>query len=115
MAAQRQNRAVAAAGNFERAGSVARMIRGDEMLAPVLDPLHCAADNSCCERYQKIFGIEFAAHSETAANIVFDHADGIVRDAQLSSQNTAIGKRHLGSAEHGQPSSVPVRHEATRL
>src|SRR5262249_4668656 len=72
MAAQRQDRALAAAGDFEGAGNVAGMIRRDEVLAPVLDPLHRTADNSRRERYQKILRIEFTAHAETAADIGFD-------------------------------------------
>jgi len=56
MPAQRQNRAVMATGDFERAGNVAGVIGGDEMLAPVLDPLHRTADKSRRERIRKSSG-----------------------------------------------------------
>src|SRR5258708_36607357 len=85
------------------------------MLAPVLVTLNRTADKSRRERDQEIFRIEFAAHAEAAADVVFDHADGVVREPELLRQDAAIGKRHLGGAEQGQPSVLPLRHEAARL
>ena len=43
VAAQREDGAVAVAGDLELAGDVAGMVGGEEVLAPVLDPLHRAA------------------------------------------------------------------------
>ena len=74
MAAQSEDRAVAAAGDFEFAIGFAGVIGRHQMLAPVLDPLDRPAGQPRGERDQKILGIEFAALAKAAADIVFDHA-----------------------------------------
>ena len=90
---------------------------GEQMLAAILDPLHRPADKARRERNQEILRIEFAAHAEAAADVVLDHADGLLRQAQLLRQNAAVGERHLGCAVHGElcPRRVPVGHKPARL
>ena len=85
------------------------------MLAPVLDPFHRPPDLARREWNQKILRIEFAPHPEAAADIVLDHADRGLRQPQLLGEDFAVGKRHLGGAEHGEPAVLPVRQQPTRL
>ena len=115
--AQRQDGAVAVAGDLEVAFDVARVVGCEQMLAPVLDPFHRPADKARRERNQKILRIEFAAHAEAAADVVLDHADGLLGQAQMLRQNAAVGERHLGGAVHGQlcRRRVPVGHKPARL
>ncbi len=115
--AQRQDGAVAVAGDFEIAFDVARVVGCEQMLAAVLDPFHRPADKARRERNQEILRIEFAAHAEAAADVVLDHADGLLGQAQMLRQDTAVGERDLGGAEHGEllRRRVPVGHKAARL
>ena len=56
VAAQRQDRAVALAGDLELAFGVARVIGGDQMLAAVLDPFHRPADSRAANGIRKSSG-----------------------------------------------------------
>src|SRR3984957_11173665 len=101
MAAQRQNGAGAVSGDFELAGYVAGMIRGEEMFSPVLDPLDRPAGHPRGERNEEILRIEFATHPEATADVVLDHADRALDHAELLCQDAPVGKRHLGRTVDG--------------
>ena len=98
MAAQRENGAVAVAGDLELAGDVAGVVGGGQMLPAVLDPFHGTADVPRGERDEEILRIELAAHTEAAADVVLDHADRRFRQSHLLCQDAPIGERHLGGA-----------------
>jgi hypothetical protein len=96
MPAQRKDRAVVKAGDFELAIGFAGMVGGHQKLAAVFDPIDRTAGQPRRERDQEILGIEFAALAEPAADIVFDHLDPVFGEAELPGQNAAIEKRDFG-------------------
>ena len=55
---------------------LARMIGGDQMLAPVLDPFHRPAEPQRGEADQHVLGIELAADAEAAADMAFEQMHG---------------------------------------
>ncbi len=116
-AAQAQDRAVLRARDLELGGKPARVVRGEEMLAPVLDPFDRALQAARRERDEKILGIEFAAHAEAAADIVLDHQDVGRRQAHLARQIFAVQERRLARAGDFQRagSVVPFREKPARL
>ena len=74
VAAQREDGAVARAGDLQVAFHVARVIERRQVLAPILDPLDRAAQQPRRKGNEKILGIKLAARAEAAADVVFDHA-----------------------------------------
>ena len=110
-------RAVALAGDLQLAFGVAGVVRGDQVLAAVLDPFHRAAELARRERDQEILGIELAAHAEAAADVGLDHGDGVLRQPHLLRQDAAVGEDHLGHAGDGEMAfgRVPFGEQAARL
>ena len=51
---------------------LARVIGGDQMLAPVLDPFHRPAEPQRGEADQHVLGIKLAANAEAAADMPFE-------------------------------------------
>ena len=98
VAAQRQDGAVAAAGDFEIAGGVARVAERHQIFAPVLGPLHRPADDAGRERNQKIFRIKLAARAETAADVVFQHAHRSLGQFHHLRQRAPVVERHFADA-----------------
>ena len=107
MAAQRQDGAVARAGDLDFDLGLAGMVHGHQILAAVLDPFHRPADVARRERDQKILRIEFAAGAEAAADVVLHHVDGVLRQADLLRQHAPVEERHLGGARNGEPAGSP--------
>ena len=99
LSAQAQDGAVALARDLQRAGDVARVIGGDQVLAPVLDPFHRAAGVAGGERDEEILRVELAAHAEPAADVVLHHADRAFGETELCGKDATVGERHLGGAE----------------
>ena len=54
---------------------LARMIGGDQMLAPVLDPFHRPPEAHGRDADQHVFRVELAADAEAAAHVRFVHMD----------------------------------------
>src|SRR5207237_8764706 len=75
LAAQRNDGAVVLAQQLELAVHLARVVGGEQVLAPVLDPLHRAAELARGPGNEKVLGIELAAHAEAAADVALDHVD----------------------------------------
>src|SRR6516162_5108787 len=82
LAAQSEDRAVAAAGDLDLAICLARMVHRGQMLAPVLEPADRTTDMPCGERDQEVLGIELAAGAKAAANIVLGQVDVARRQVQ---------------------------------
>ena len=61
---------------------VARVVRGDEMLAPVLDPLDRPAEAKRAERDQHVLGIDLAADAEAAADMALVEMQLLERQAE---------------------------------
>ena len=81
---------------------LARMIGGDQMLAAVLDPFDRPAEFQRGGADQHVFGIDFAADAEAAADMAFVELNGFRRAAQHLRDWIAIPVRHLGGAVHFQ-------------
>src|SRR5439155_23509371 len=75
LAAQAEDRAIAAAGDLDLAIRLARMVHRNQVLAPILEPADRAADKPRPEREQTVLGIELASGAKAAANIVLDQVD----------------------------------------
>jgi hypothetical protein len=75
LAAQAEDRAVAAAGDRDLAIRLTRVVHRCQMLAPVLEPADRAANMPRGERDQEVLGIELPARAKAAANIVLDEVD----------------------------------------
>ena len=75
---------------------LARMIGCDQMLAPVLDPFDRTLELQRGGTDQNIFGINFAANAESAADMTFVELNGIVFAPQHLRDRIAIPVRHLG-------------------
>ena len=117
LAADRQDGAVARAGDLEVALLLAGVVHRHQVFAAVLDPFHRALDVARRERDQEILGIELAARAVAAADVVLDHLDLLDRQADLRRQDAAVEERHLGRAVDRELAVgvVPRRHDAARL
>jgi hypothetical protein len=117
LAAQAEDRAVAAAGDLDLAIRLARMVHRRQMLTPVLEPADRAAHMPRGERNQEVLGIELATSAKAAANIVLDQIHLGRRQAQHRRHGIAIEERHLCRAEHRHPAlyRIPFGKHAARL
>ena len=77
---------------------LARMIGGDQMLAPVLDPFHRAAEPHGGDADQHVLGIELAADAEAAADVRLVHMHRRRRRLEHAREQFAVAVRHLGGA-----------------
>ena len=115
LGAQREDRPVAAAGDRDVAARRAGMGGGDQVFAPVLDPLDRAAEMPGGEGNQEILGKPLAAQPEPAADIVLHHGDGVLGEAELTGQGAAHREGRLGGARDGEPRAVPLGEQPARL
>src|SRR5262249_19757849 len=76
----------------------ARMIGRDQVLAAVLDPFDRPAKMQRRGTDQNIFGIQFAANAETAADMAFVQLNGFGFSPQHPRDRIAIPVRHLSGA-----------------
>src|SRR5215216_5629795 len=67
--AQPENSAVAPARDLQLAVDLARMIGGQEVFPPILDPFNRPTELARRKWNQKVFRIEFSPHAEPAADI----------------------------------------------
>ena len=77
---------------------LARMIGGDEMLAPVLDPFHRPAQPHGGDADENVLGIDLAADAEASAHMRLVHVDGRRRQREHAREQVAVAVRHLGGA-----------------
>ena len=96
---------------------LARVIGGDQVLAPILDPLHRAAEGEGGDADQQILGIELAANTEAAADVAFVKLHARRCAAQHAGDLVAVPVRHLGGAMEFQhvARAVVSRDRATGL
>ena len=115
--AQREDRAVLVARDLQFAFGITGMIGGEQMLAPILDPLHRPAAEARRERDQEVLRIELAARAEAAADVVLHHADGAFRQTEMFCQHAPVEERDLGGAVDGQLTArrIPFRQQPARL
>ena len=115
LAAQTQDHAVAVAGDPDLAARLARVRRGDQVLAAILDPLDRLAEMPGGEGDQEVLRKALAAQPEPAADIVLHHRDGVLGEPQLTGERAAHRERRLGRARDGETRAVPFDEHAARL
>ena len=91
------------------------MVRAEQVLPAVFDPLHRPAELSCRAGDQVVLGIELAAHAEAAADIGLQHVDAFLGKVHALRQEAARGERRLGRARDRELGSrlVPVGQQAS--
>src|SRR6202020_1344201 len=94
---------------------LARMITGHQMLAPILDPFHRAAETKRRGADQYILRIDFAAHAKTAADMTFVQMHARRLAAEHAGQRIAVPMRHLGGAVHFENAARDAGDGAARL
>jgi len=117
VAAQRHDAPIALAEDLDLAVHLARVVGGEQVLAPVLGPLHRLAEPPRGERDQEIFRIELAAHAEATADVGLQHVDAVLGQIHVLRQHAARRERHLrrtGYRELG-ARAVPLRQQPARL
>ena len=77
---------------------LARLIGRHQMLAPVLDPFHRAAEPQRGEADENVLGIDFAAHAKAAADMAFVQMHARRLAAEHAGQRVAVPMRYLGGA-----------------
>ena len=94
-----------------------RMIGRDQVLAPVLDPLHRPAQAERAEADQHILGIELAANPEAAADMAFIKMHGRRIAAEHPRDGVPVPVRHLRGAVELQhvAAAVVARNRPARL
>ena len=93
---------------------VALLLGGDEILAPVLDPLDGLADRHGGRRQRGIFHIEGALGPEAAAHIIGDDPHLIVGEIQQVDEGAleAVGALRRGVNGELLGSGIPIGHHA---
>ncbi len=100
--ADRQDAALVVEADLDIVQLVARMRRGHEMLAPLLDPAHRPAEAAREERDQEILGVGVALAAEPAADIERDDAHALLGEAEGRGDLAAHPMHDLGRG--------PARH-----
>ena len=94
----RENAAVAIDGGANVVTLLARMVRGDQVLAAILDPLDRPAQAHRRGTHQHVFGIKLAADTETAADMALVEVHRRERAPEHAGNLGAVPMRHLGGA-----------------
>ena len=89
-------------------GLLARVVGGHHVLAPVLDPLHRAAQAEGGEADQQVLGVDLAPHAEAAADVVLVELHGRGGQVEELRQPVAVPVRALGGA-------VQLQHAPRRV
>src|ERR1700730_15790003 len=77
---------------------LARMIGGEKMLAPILDPFHGAPEAQSTEGDEYVFRVKLAADAEAASDMPLFEMDGFRLAAKHAGEIVARAVRHLGRA-----------------
>src|SRR5439155_26316722 len=91
-----KDKALIVEGDLDIVQLVARMRRGHEMLAPLLDPAHRPAEPPREERDQEILRVGMALAAEPAADIQRDHPDPLLDEAEGRGDLAPHPMHHLG-------------------
>ena len=102
VAAQSEDRAVAAAGHLDGAGNITGVVDGQKVLAAVLDPFDRALEAVRGEGDQEVLGIEIAADTKSPADVALDQVDVCHIEPQHRGERAAVLERHLGRAVQDQ-------------
>jgi hypothetical protein len=115
--AKRQKCSVGRRGHLDLVHLLARVVGRDEVLVPVLDPLHRPANTARCKRDQVVLGIELAADPEGASDVHLDEPDRFDGKVEHLSEHRAVEVLYLRGAPHGETAGfgVELGDETARL
>ena len=97
-AAQREQAALGGRGDLDVVHLAARVVRRDEMLRAILDPLHRAAETERGERDEHVLGIELAADAEAAADVDLHEPHVVEGEPEQLCEHPAVEVLHLRRA-----------------
>ncbi len=74
------------------------VVRGDEMLCAILDPLHRPTEREGEERDEDVLRVELAPHTEASADVDLDQAHGLWIETEQGGRDLAVEVLHLRRA-----------------
>ena len=74
------------------------MPRCQQMLAPIFYPFHRASGMAGGKGNEEIFREKFSAGAKSATDVILNHVDRCLRQADHRGQYSSVGERHLGGA-----------------
>src|SRR5215470_1547847 len=93
------------------------MVRGEKMLAPVLDPFHRPPNMARRKRNEKVLGIELSSDAKAAAYIELDQVNIVFLQLHHHRKSAPVEKVYFRSCGDGEmrPRNVPLRGESPRF
>ena len=95
-------------GGADAVHLVARVVEREQVLAPVLDPLHGPAEPGRGDADQHVFRVELAPHAEAAADMALEELQIVAPEAEHRGDGVAVVMRHLGGAVELDPPALAV-------
>ena len=93
----------------------ARVVRGGQILAAILDPLDGRSDPFNAPGEQRLLCVDVALEAECSADIRDDHPQSMLGPAELLGDEAPGQVRALARSPKGDPIAVPVRNYAAWL
>ena len=88
--------AVGRRGHLEVPYALSRLVEGQQVLAPILHPLHRAPDVDRQPGDQVVLGVELAPAAKAAAHVTLDQPDILLGHSEQLRQAAAVEMLHLG-------------------
>src|SRR5262244_4282570 len=107
-AAQPENTAGRVERNLHGPVLVSFLDGAEEMLAPILDPFHRAAEQLGGRGYGDVFGVDAKLRTEAAADIGRRNAQAVLIDTERRGERIEEIVRFLGRGIHGQRAVRPA-------
>ena len=114
-ATQREQAALGGRGDLDVVHLAARVVRRDEMLSAILDPLHRAAETERGERDEHVLGIELAADAEAAADVDLHEPHVVESEPEQLCEHPAVEVLHLRRAVDRHAAAHRLGEEPARL
>src|SRR5262249_45360347 len=105
-----QNDAALVNGGAHSMDRASRLVGRDQMLVAVLDPLDRPTEPQRRRAGPNVFGIEFAANAEAAADLTFVQVNAMERQSEHRGERLAVVMWHLGSAVQSKDAALRFRH-----
>src|SRR5215471_10062983 len=90
------------------------MVRGEKMLAPVLDPFHRSPNMARRKWNEEVLGIELSSNAKAAAHIELDQVNVVFLQLHHRCKSAPVEKIYFRSCGDGEmrPRNVPLRDES---
>ena len=95
-------------GGADAVDLVARVVEGEQVLAPVLDPLDRPSEPGRGDADQHVLGVELAPHAEAAADMALEELQLVAPEPEHCGDRIAVVMRHLGRAVELDPRALVV-------